>query len=118
MNNNIKTQKVDEVLYNFSNLKDIVDKDQKEIMSMLEKDFEYKEEFEREKLDKVISLDEEEEKVEEYCPNFKTLLLNFSNMVADIQKLPKNNFKKSAESEIEKIINKAYCIINDRQGVL
>ena len=39
-------------------------------------------------------------------------------MVADIQKLPKNNFKKSAESAIEKIINKAYCIINDRQGVL
>ena len=39
-------------------------------------------------------------------------------MVTNIQKLPKNNFKKSAENEMEQIINKAYCIINDRQGVL
>ena len=118
LKNNIKTKKVDEVLYNLSNLKDIVDKDQKEMMSMLDKDLEYKEEFERENVEIISSLDESCEEIDEYCPNIKTLLLDFSNMVTCIQKLPKNNFKKSAESEMERIINKAYCIINNRQGVL
>ena len=95
-----------------------MDKDQKEMMSMLDKDLEYKEEFERENVEIISSLDESCEEVDEYCPNIKTLLLDFSNMVTSIQKLPKNNFKKSAESEMERIINKAYCIINNRQGVL
>ena len=89
---------------------------------MIEKDIRYIEEYKLEnerKFDDSMTLSEiQEEKDNPPDPNMVEMFEQFRIMLENVEKLPKNNFKRNAEVELTKMLKTTEWKKNDREGFL
>ena len=119
---NLKSKKVEETLENLALLDNSVKDERKEMMKMLEKDIRYIEEYKNEnerQFNESMTLSEiEEEREDPPDPNMEEMFEQFRVMIENIEKIPKNNFKRSAEIELTKVIQTTEWKKNDRYWFL
>ena len=119
---NLKSKKVEETLESLALLDKNVKDERKEIMKMIEKDIRYNEEYKYEnerKFNDSMTLSEiEEEKENPPDPNMAEMFEEFRIMLENVEKLPKNNFKRNAEIELTKMIKTTEWKKYDREGFL
>ena len=105
---NLKKKKVEETLTSLTNLQLKVKSDEKEMRKMLGKDIRYLEYYKDEQEIVMTALDESGNSYvcedEDWYPKMDDMFRFFDEMMKNIEKLPGNNFKKGAESEIVKMI--------------
>ena len=119
---NLKSKKVEETLESLALLDKNVKDERKEMMKMIEKDIRYVEEYNYEnerKFNDSMTLSEiEEEKENPPDPNMAEMFEEFRIMLENVEKLPKNNFKRNAEIELTKMIKTTEWKRYDREGFL
>ena len=119
---NLKSKKVEETLESLTMLDKSVLDEKKEMMKMVEKDVRYIEEYENEnerQFNDSMTLSEIEEVREDPSdPNMKEMFEQFRVMLENIQKIPKNNFKRNAEMELTNMIKTTQWKKSDREAFL
>ena len=119
---NLKSKKVEETLESLTMLDKSVFDEKKEMMKMVEKDVRYIEEYENEnerQFNDSMTLSEIEEVREDPSdPNMKEMFEQFRIMLENIQKIPKNNFKRNAEIELTNMIKTTSWKKSDRWAFL
>ena len=119
---NLRSKKVEETLESLALLDKSVKDERKEMMKMVEKDIryieEYKDENERQFNESMTLSEIEEERENPPDPNMEEMFEQFRLMLEYIEKVPKNNFKKSAEIELTKMIQTTEWKKNDREWYL
>ena len=119
---NLRSKKVEETLENLALLDNSVKDERKEMMKMLEKDIRYIEEYKNEnerQFNESMTLSEiEEERENPPDPNMEEMFEQFRVMVETVEKLPRNNFKRSAEAELTKMIQTSEWKKFDREILL
>ena len=105
---NLKSKKVEETLESLAMLDKSVNNERKEMMKMIEKDIRYIEEYKNEnerQFNESMTLSEiEEERENPPDPNMEEMFEQFRVMLENVEKLPRNNFKKTADIELTKMI--------------
>ena len=119
---NLKSKKVEETLESLAKLDKSVNAEKKEMMKMVEKDIRYIEEYKNEnerQFNESMTLSEiEEERENPPDPNMEEMFEQFRVMVETVEKLPRNNFKRSAEAELTKMIQTSEWKKFDREILL
>ena len=107
---NLKSKKVEETLESLIMLDKSVMNEKKEMMKMIDMDIRYSEEYKDEnerQFDENMTLSEIEEIRENPSdPNMEEMFEQFRVMVENIEKIPKNNFKRSAKTELTEMIKR------------
>ena len=105
---NLKSKKVEETLESLAMLDKSVNNERKEMMKMIEKDIRYIEEYKNEnerQFNESMTLSEiEEERENPPDPNMEEMFEQFRVMLENVEKIPRNNFKKTADIELTKMI--------------
>ena len=119
---NLRSKKVEETLESLALLDKKVKNERKEMMKMIDMDIRYIEEYNYEnerKFDDSMTLSEiQEEKDNPPDPNMMEMFEQFRIMLENVEKLPKNNFKRNAEVELTKMLKTTEWKKNDREGFL
>ena len=119
---NLRSKKVEETLESLALLDKNVKDEKKEMMKMIDMDIRYIEEYNYEnerKFDDSMTLSEiQEEKDNPPDPNMVEMFEQFRIMLENVEKLPKNNFKRNAEIELTKMIKTTEWKKYDREGFL
>ena len=119
---NLRSKKVEETLESLALLDKNVKDEKKEMMKMIDMDIRYIEEYNYEnerKFDDSMTLSEiQEEKDNPPDPNMVEMFEQFRIMLENVEKLPKNNFKRNAEVELTKMLKTTEWKKNDREGFL
>ena len=119
---NLRSKKVEETLESLALLDKSVKDERKEMMKMVEKDIryieEYKDENERQFNESMTLSEIEDERENPPDPNMEEMFEQFRLMLEYIEKVPKNNFKKSAEIELAKMIQTTEWKKNDKEWYL
>ena len=121
----LKKKKVEETLASLTELRSVLQNDEKELKQMLAKDIRYIEYYkdeqeavsncENESVATGYESDEDSEDDNDYWkPKMDEMFKFFYEMITNIEKLPGNNFKKGAELEIKKVIEIADQMKIDR----
>ena len=115
---NLKSKKVEETLESLAMLDKSVNNERKEMMKMIEKDIRYIEEYKNEnerQFNESMTLSEiEEERENPPDPNMEEMFEQFRVVLESIEKIPKNNFKRSVEMELTKMIQTTEWKKDDR----
>ena len=93
---NLKSKKVEETLESLAMLDKSVNNERKEMMKMIEKDIRYIEEYKNE--------NERQFNESMTDPNMEEMFEQFRVMLENVEKIPRNNFKKTADIELTKMI--------------
>ena len=105
---NLRSKKVEETLESLVLLDKSVKDEWKEMMKMVEKDIRYIEEYKNEnerQFNESMTLSEiEEERENPPDPNMEEMFEQFRVMLENVEKIPRNNFKKTADIELTKMI--------------
>ena len=123
---NLKSKKVEETLESLAMLDKSVNAERKEMMKMIETDIRYIEEYKNENerefnpaFNESMTLSEiEEERENPPDPNMEEMFKQFGEMLKNVEKLPRNNFKRSAEIELTKMIETTEWKKDDREWYL
>ena len=120
---NLKNKKVEETLESLSMLDKSVINEKKEMMKMINMDIrytlEYKNENERNFDGVSMTASEIEQVLEDPSdPNMEEMFEQFKVMLENIEKIPKNKFKRNAEIELTNMIKTTEWKENEREVFL
>ena len=114
----LKKSKVDETLSRLQALKSKIQRDEKEMKKMIEKDIRYSEYYRNEQ-EIVLSCDNESSNDDDnWIPKMDDKFKFFYQMMKNIESLPGNDFKKGAQLELEKMNDIAFEMKENREDEL
>ena len=121
---NMKKKKVEETVASLAELSSLVQSDEKEMKQMLGKDIRYLEYY-REEQEEVSSYenesiatdysDDNSDDNDYWKPKMDEKFKIFQEIMKNIESFPRNNFKKGAELEIQKMIEIAEQMERERE---
>ena len=116
----LKKKKVEETLSSLAELHTIVQNDEKELKQMLAKDIRYMEYYKDEQEavweneSVATGYESGDDNEDDWNPKMDEMFKFFYEMIKTIEKFPGNNFKKSAELEMKKMIEIANQMKEER----